>query len=331
MNNVKSLRPVTGLSALVLSLSAVQVAAEQAPQAYSDFGTQPGYTQPGYVQPMPQDYAAQQGYMPQMPQGYADPGYYYPQAPAYQAAPGYYPADPGYYAQPMVDPYSYGYSGYPGYAAPAMPNMPQGMPGNWNTLPFAGGDNPLFDGDNPFNNPFDEHGYWADPHFQPWRSGPFERDRWTDNHPMSNMPWGNFPGWGDGFFGGFGPDEWQGVTPWGNNVPFKWIDPTDPRDSIGDIWDDALNTPSKFGRMPPGWTAPYISVPNPVEVEEEFERNARKFPDEMQNMIDTGNGDFGNGFSRETDKDGKPKPFIEPIKPVGPIYGEKPGQQQPGK
>jgi hypothetical protein len=213
-----------------------------------------------------------------------------------------------------------------------MPAVTQGGPGGWDNNPFFGRDNPVFGGDNPFENPFDNHGYWADKNFRPWQSGPFERDRWTQDHPMSNMPWGNFPGWGDGFFGGFGPDNWKGVSPWGNDIPFKWIDPTDPRESIADMWDDALNTPNRLGRMPPGWTAPYISVPNPVEVEEEFERNARKFPDEMRKAINTGDGDFGNAGSKgdkngkEKGKDGKPKKpkaFIERIKPVGPIYDKK--------
>lgn len=135
----------------------------------------------------------------------------------------------------------------------------------------------------PLTNPMSNDGFWSRPNYRPWSSGPFAREKWS-NHPMKKMPWGSFPGWGDGFFGGYGPDTWKGITPWGNDVPFRWMDYTDPKDAVGNMWDDAINTPNVFGRMPPGWTAPYISVPNPIDVGEEFERNARKFPSEMRKM-----------------------------------------------
>ena len=61
-----------------------------------------------------------------------------------------------------------------------------------------------------------------------------------------------------------------------------------------DIAGDCFKSQIFIG-MPPGWTAPYISVPNPIDVEEEFERNARKFPDEMRKMWQEGSSDFGNG------------------------------------
>lgn len=241
--------------------------------------------------------------------GWGAPAAPYGYAPQYQAAPqGYYPMPQNYmpaypqnypqmpyqsYVPPGYGPQGFAPQGYPpvpgfGQQYPQMPDFGPVGPGGWTRDDFFGGDNPL-------QNPFENHGWWADRNFKPWRSGPFERDRWTRNHPMSNMPWGSFPGWGDGFFGGFGPDDWDGITPWGNDVPFRWIDPTDPRKSIGRVWDDALNTPSKLGRMPPGWTAPYISVPNPVEVEEEFERNGRNFPEEMRKMFSTGSVDLNHG------------------------------------
>jgi len=306
-----------------------------APQAY-DYAA-PGYGSQGYDYAAPgygygtqtYDYAAQpydygsQGYGYAAPQGYAQPQYTdpgYAQQPQYVDPNAAYQAPMGYGGYPMMPPYA----AYPGSSQ----DFPM-LPGGWRN-------NEIFGGDNPFSNPADNEGYWADPRFQPWRSGPFERGNWDDVHPMSNMPWGNFPGWSDGFFGGFGPEQWKGVTPWGNDVPFKWVNPTDPRESIGDMWDDALNTPNAMGRMPPGWTAPYISVPNPVEVEEEFERNARKFPDEMRNMWSTGESDWGGtaapGESGDGNKgeDGKPqgerkgpRPFIEPIKPVEPVYGDR--------
>lgn len=245
---------------------------ELLPQGYAD----PAYMTGGYVD-SPQAYtepghAAQEYGYPQ--QGYVDPAY------GMQPMPSY----PGY-AQPYYEPPAGQFSMDPARSRALREGFPMTRPG-WDKDDWFGGGNP-------FHNPADTRGYWADPDFRPWSTGPFGPDEWDDVHPMSNMPWGNFPGWGDGFFGGFGPQSWQGVTPWGNDVPFRWIDPTDPRSSLGDIWDDALNTPNTLGRMPPGWTAPYISVPNPIDVEEEFERNARNFPDEMRKAINTGESDFG--------------------------------------
>ena len=335
----------------------------QYPQEYTQPYADPAYAAPGYADPA---YAAQgyadPGYVDPgyAPQGYVDPGYVAPgyAAPAY---PQHYPVQP-YPVQPYVEPpyqspldavQAYPEMAYPQqYADPGYmpydPSMgqfsiaPRNRSRDFPMMPGGAWDkDDWFGGDNPFNNPADTRGYWADKDFRPWSTGPFAPEEWDDVHPMSNMPWGNFPGWGDGFFGGFGPQNWQGVTPWGNDVPFRWIDPTDPRDSIGDMWDDALNTPNTLGRMPPGWTAPYISVPNPIDVEEEFERNARNFPDEMRKMIDTGESDFGGTAEPRSnkDKDGKdkkaeakpePKPdsWVKPIAPVKPFgQGFTPPQQ----
>lgn len=221
-----------------------------------------------------------------------------PQVPTESMGQGnfYVPVDPHYSLrdQSTAAPMGYGYApSYPAEPYYGMPYPPtayapqqQWMPGQNNT-PFGGLADDFLSGENPFTNPMGNNGYWASPKFRPWSSGPFSANRWG-NHPMNNMPWGRFPGWGDGFFGGFGPDNWKGVTPWGNDVPFRWIDPSDPRESIASMWDDAINTPNGMGRMPPGWTAPYISVPNPVDVADEFEKNARRFPDEINNMIDFG-------------------------------------------
>lgn len=290
------------------------------PQQYAQPYADPGYyAQPGYADPAYPQYPAQP---------YADPGYQqpmeYPAYPQLPYAPQY--ADPGYMP---YDPRMGQFSMSPRNRSSDFPMMP----GGWDN-------NDWFGGDNPFSNPADTRGYWADRDFKPWSTGPFAPDEWEEVHPMSNMPWGNFPGWGDGFFGGFGPQNWEGVTPWGNDVPFRWIDPTDPRDSIGDMWDDALNAPNRMGRMPPGWTAPYISVPNPIDVEEEFERNARNFPDEMRKMINTGESDFGGTAEPRNRKDKqdreqqakqapeKSQSWVKPIAPVKP-FGQ--GFTSPGR
>lgn len=241
--------------------------------------------------------------------GYAQAPYAYGQTPAYgsaQSAPyAYAPQSQGYgpYYAPAYSGSPYGY-GYPG--AGYGPMMPFSRGGGFSNAPWNKWKGPDIFGDkSPFQDPLQHEGNWAKKGFYPWRTGPFAYDKWR-NHPATKMPWGNFPGWGKGFFGGYGPDQWKGATPWGNDVPFKWLDPTDPEESIANMWEDALNTPNKMGRMPPGWTAPYISVPNPIDVENEFERNAKNAPDEIHNMWGGQGGGFGADQGKKKDKDGKP-------------------------
>ncbi len=253
-------------------------------------------------------------------QGYPPAGYYVPPQPPQQGYGDYgygygqYPGQ-GYGGQPPAAGYA-----YPGAQGYYPPTYGYGMPSRGGFPRRFGKDGwrdwDLFGGDNPLQNPFDHEGYWAHPRFQPWRSGPFAHDKWRD-HPMKQMPWGNFPGWGDGFFGGYGPDRWKGVTPWGNDVPFKWIDPSDPEESIATMWEDAINTPYNMGRMPPGWTAPQISVPNPIDVENEFERNFRNAPTEFRNMWSEEGAGFGSTGKPKTSKNGQQKKPTSAGKPQG--------------
>ncbi|RMG36781.1 MAG: hypothetical protein D6720_04360 [Gammaproteobacteria bacterium] len=251
-----------------------------------------------------------------LPQGYAQGSGY--DATTGTQSYGAYSAAPGYAA----DPYAYGggrqaygntgsgygyygvgqgYSGYypstaqsPYAYYPPLPPKKRSWK-NWDWSDLLKKDN------GPLQDPLQHEGYWADPNFHPWRTGPFAYRKWKD-HPMKNFPWGDFPGWGEGFFGNFGPDQWKGVTPWGNDVPFKWIDPSDPEESIAEMWEDALNTPNSMGRLPPGFTMPYISVPNPIDVENEFERNARNSPNEFRNMWSDQGATMGAAPKRNNEK-----------------------------
>lgn len=58
----------------------------------------------------------------------------------------------------------------------------------------------------------------------------------------------------------------------------------DPKDSMSRGWDDMLNAPSRMGEMPGGWYAPEVSVPNPVDVGEEFGDAVKDAPDQFDNM-----------------------------------------------
>lgn len=91
-----------------------------------------------------------------------------------------------------------------------------------------------------------------------------------DNRGSNFSPWGNRGGWR----GGYGP--------FGNRGPGDWFNPN--RGSMSRNWDDMLNVPSRMGEMPGGWNVPSVSVPNPIDVGEEFSDAAREVPEQMDNF-----------------------------------------------
>ena len=129
----------------------------------------------------------------------------------------------------------------------------------------------------------------------PYRSGPY---RGSSNRPWGgrNMPWGNRKGFGRGL-----PIDVEGnYIPWssrfwnelgeGGRNPLKdmdeWIDPNEPREGFANWWDDMINAPHDAGRMPGGVQAPSVVVPNPVDVQKEFENTAKDMPEEMRYQMD---------------------------------------------
>jgi len=75
------------------------------------------------------------------------------------------------------------------------------------------------------------------------------------------------------------PDSFNPMRPrvWGAG-PQYWMNPVDPKDGLSQAWDDMMNAPARMGRVPPGWKAPTIDIPNPIDVGDEFEKNARRAP-----------------------------------------------------
>jgi hypothetical protein len=77
---------------------------------------------------------------------------------------------------------------------------------------------------------------------------------------------------------------------WGKNGgPSEWINMSDPKEGVAQAWEDMLDTPNALGTMPGGWKAPSISVPNPIDVGDEFKNTAKDMPGEMR--------DFSDGFT----------------------------------
>ena len=57
-------------------------------------------------------------------------------------------------------------------------------------------------------------------------------------------------------------------------------------DSTNDMWDNMINGPFKMGRMPGGWRAPSLSMPDPVTIGDAVTNQLPPMAEEMGNMVD---------------------------------------------
>jgi len=170
-----------------------------------------------------------------------------------------------------------------------MPNNGNNMPwgngnrGNGNNMPWGNGNNmPWGNGNNmPWGN--GNNMPWGNGNNMPWGNG--------NNMPWSNgnnMPWNNNSNmmpwnrnWQDGPWNN--RQLWQN-GPWQGGGPQQWMLPNDPKGGMVNMWDDMINTPNGLGRMPGGWKAPSISVPNPIEVGDKLGEAMQDMPQQMQNF-----------------------------------------------
>jgi hypothetical protein len=139
-------------------------------------------------------------------------------------------------------------------------------PGSYGGAPFAGG-------------PYGAGPYGGGPFGGgPFGGGPFGGGPYNSGGPFG----GASPFRGVPFMQSFDMSRPDSFNPmrrqvWGAG-PQVWMNPTNPDDGLSQAWDDMMNAPARMGRVPPGWKAPTIDVPNPVDVADEFERNARNAP-----------------------------------------------------
>lgn len=147
---------------------------------------------------------------------------------------------------------------------------PYGPPVGYGAAPYGA---PMGYGAAPYGAPM---GYGAGPYGGgPFGGGPFGGGR-GGSGPFSGVP----------FMQSFDmsrPDSFNPMRPhvWGAG-PQVWMNPVDPKDGMSQAWDDMMNAPSRMGRVPPGWKAPTIDIPNPIDVGDEFEKNARRAPHIMR-------------------------------------------------
>jgi hypothetical protein len=188
--------------------------------------------------------------------------------------PGYNPPPAAYGGGGYPPPQNYGpgpgYGG-PGYGGPSFNgpwnNRGGGFSGPWNNR-GGGFSGPWNNRGGGFSGPWNNRGGGFN---GPWnnRGGGFNGP-WN-NRGSSFGPFGNPGGWGNG-----------GRNPFGPRGPAQWFSPN--KNDLSNNWDDMLNAPSRMGRMPGGWEAPSVSVPNPIDVGDEFSDAARDLPDQMDNF-----------------------------------------------
>ncbi len=73
---------------------------------------------------------------------------------------------------------------------------------------------------------------------------------------------------------------------WGRSGPSTWMNPS--KRNWENSWDDMINSPSRMGTMPGGWTAPEVTMPNPIDMGDQMQDNLKDLPEQMKDM-DVGN------------------------------------------
>ncbi len=76
---------------------------------------------------------------------------------------------------------------------------------------------------------------------------------------------------------------------WGRSGPSTWMNPS--KDNWENSWDDMINAPSRMGDMPGGWSAPEVTMPNPIDMGDQFQDNLQDLPEQMKD------GNIGNDVS----------------------------------
>ena len=82
---------------------------------------------------------------------------------------------------------------------------------------------------------------------------------------------------------------WDNNKFWGRSGPSKWMNPN--KRNMEDGWDDMINAPSRMGDMPGGWSAPEVTMPNPIDMGDQMQDNLQDLPDQMRD------GNIGNNVN----------------------------------
>lgn len=179
---------------------------------------------------------------------------------------------------PGAAPYGRPYAGpapTPGAAPYGRPYTGPARPPAYNGRAY-GPYNPGYSNNRPYNVRPYNNGYYNN---RPSNNGPF------GNNPMDNFGFGPFSKnsndapWETWPFGG--PDSlWnRREIPFKDRSPVDWVQPDDPKEGMAIMWDDLISSSDELGEMPGGWYVPSVSVPNPVDLEDQLEKASKEVPD----------------------------------------------------
>lgn len=131
----------------------------------------------------------------------------------------------------------------------------------------------------PYGNPYNQG-----PYGNPYNRGPYN----NNNGPFGGSPFKNFGGgpfnnnsapWETWPLGGRDSFWSRKELPFKNQNPTDWFKPGDPKEGMAVMWDDLIAAPDDLGTMPGGWHVPAVSVPNPVDLEDQLEKASKEIPD----------------------------------------------------
>jgi hypothetical protein len=113
----------------------------------------------------------------------------------------------------------------------------------------------------------------------PNSGGPFGGDNFFDKFGFGPFSKGGGAPWEKWPFGGKDSFWSRKESPFNNQNPSDWFQPEDPKEGLAIMWDDLISAPDDIGTMPGGWYVPSVSVPNPVDLEDQFEKASKEVPD----------------------------------------------------
>jgi len=128
-----------------------------------------------------------------------------------------------------------------------------------------------------------QNAYRGNP-YPPQPRGPYQGQNMHQNNRDSGASAYNIPGYNRN--NNRNNSGWNNNKFWGKSGPSRWMNPN--KGNMEQGWDDMINAPSRMGDMPGGWSAPEVTMPNPIDMGDQMQDNVQDLPEQMKNM-DVGN------------------------------------------
>ena len=175
----------------------------------------------------------------------------------------------------------------PGPGGPPPYGSPYNRPYNRGAYNQSAYNPPLFrtpNNQSPYANQYNRGPYNRGPYNQsPYNRGPYGRGPSSNSGPFKDFGMGPFNGdsapWETWPFGSRDSFWSRKELPFDNQNPTDWFNPGDPKEGMAIMWDDLIAAPDDLGTMPGGWNVPSVSVPNPIDLEDQLEKASKEVPD----------------------------------------------------